>query len=115
MSYRMIEKFKNFTCQGNSGFKVAFTNGYIVSVAWTDHNGDESFENGEIVEPFKMPAFTFNMEDLAIFKDGCNGFVTGDFCENMDDINYDPYQDIVIYVTPEQVAKIMAKVAAYKN
>jgi len=113
MSYRLIEKFKNFTCQGNSGFKVAFSNGYIVSVAFTDHNLSETFDdNGNMIDPAKKAAFTFDTADLAIFKDDGNGFVTGDFCEGMD--NYDPYDNLVIYVTPEQVAGIMQKVSTFK-
>ncbi len=111
---KMIDRFKNFTCQANSGFKVTFANGYTVSVSFTDHNLSETFDdNGNEIIPREKIAFTFDTADLAVFKSDRKGLLTGEFCSEMN--NYDPHDNVIIFVTPEQVAEVMCKVSRHEN
>jgi hypothetical protein len=113
MSRRLVKEFKNYTCQMNQGFKVAFPNRLVVSVAFFDHTLSESYdESNTRIEPTKMPIFTFNQADLMVFHQDTEENFTEIFCKDYD--NYNDYDNELGYVDSVQLADVMAKVAQYQ-
>lgn len=109
MSKKIIETFKNFTIQENSGFKILLGE-YIVSVAFTDHNGSETFqENGNFVRPEEMMLFTFDQADLMIFSKDNQKPVTEEFAEDIE--GFSDYENLVYGISPINLVKVLGRVA----
>jgi hypothetical protein len=107
-------EFKNFTSQMNKSFKVAFDNGLVVSLSFSDHNCEESFDdNNNYIDPQKMPIFTFRQADMAVFRQSDSKFMSKLFCKHMD--GYSGYDEAVIHVTPAQYAEVLFKVSQWKE
>lgn len=114
MGKRLIERFKNYTSDLNQGFKVAFDNNLVVSIAFFDHNCEEMFdENNKIIETMKEPIFTFNQADLCVFNQVTDENMTEKFCSDME--GYSEYEGQVIMIEPKDLAKVMYDVSNYKT
>lgn len=108
-SKKLVERLKNFTVQNNSGFKIALGE-YIVSVAFSDHNGSETIkEDGEFITPKEMFVFTFKQADMMVFLKESGDPVTEEFAEDLEGYSY--YEQLVYSISPLDLVKVLGRVA----
>lgn len=120
MSKNLLDKFYDYTIQGNSGFKIAIGD-LVVSVACHNHLDayDEMNGNGiagSNINIEKMPsdlmAFTFdgNNTEVAVFNQKTGEYVTNEFTDLADD-----YDNIAYGVIPSELIEILVNVKNYKK
>jgi len=109
----LFKQPKRYACEKNSGFKITFPNGFIVSIWFEDHDYTEVFdEKHELIEPVKETIFRFAQADLSIL--GTNGInYTNIFCSEL--AGYSKRMNIVYQVQPTEFADILYKVSSYNK
>lgn len=115
----ILNKFYDYTIQGNMGFKLAFRD-VVVSVAChipADSYDETMKDNGLVgqnidytTSPNELLAFTFNGNnvELAIFNQKTHEYLTGKYCS--DYAGYDEYSEILYGFSPFELVDILARV-----
>lgn len=98
----MSEQKKGFTVTGHKGFHLTFSNGYTVSVQWGPGNYADHHDSFDFDAPQRADFWASDVAEVAVMDPN------GEF------VHIAPHDQVRGWVTADQVAVLIAFVAAYQ-